>query len=133
MISMAAVLLGSLAVNAAVNVNHARPGAVFTAMPLHFDPPMDGHSRHTGAIPHPVIAIGHADRDGWVPVAAVSHNPPPHMGETHAMHHYDQHTHAAGIGSFSPGSRVAVGQPTYVHIDNLHHVTQNSGLPAPLA
>ncbi|KJA14149.1 hypothetical protein HYPSUDRAFT_220624 [Hypholoma sublateritium FD-334 SS-4] len=129
MISMAAALLGSLAVNAAVNINHARPGAVFMAQPLHFDPPVAGHSTHSGTIPHPVIAIGHADHEGWVPVAQVSHNPPAHMGETHGMHHYDEHTHAAGLGSFSHGSRVAVGQPTHVHIDNLNHVTQHSGLP----
>lgn len=96
---MAAVFLGSLAVNAAVNVNHARPGAVFTAMPMHFVPHVDGHTARTGTIPHPVIAIGHADQDGFVPVAAVSHNPPPHMGVTHGMHHYDQHTRAAGFGA----------------------------------
>ena len=86
---MAAVFLGSLAVNAAVNVNHARPGAVFMAKPLHFDPQIPGHSTHTGAIPHPVIAIGHADAQGWVPVAQVSHNPPPHMGETRSMQQRD--------------------------------------------
>lgn len=130
MISVATVFLGSLAVNAAVNINHARPGAVFMAQPLHFYPPVPGHSTHSGTIPHPVIAIGHANHEGWVPVAQVSHNPPPHMGLTHSMHYYDRHTqHELGFGGFTHGSHVAVGHPTEVHIDNLNHVTQNSGLP----
>ena len=42
--SVAAVLLGSLVVNAApmpdVQPHHVQPGSVFTAKPVHFDPPL---------------------------------------------------------------------------------------------
>ncbi|KJA26915.1 hypothetical protein HYPSUDRAFT_213031 [Hypholoma sublateritium FD-334 SS-4] len=135
-ISLAVVLLGSLAVNAApmpaVKANHVHPGSVFVAKPVHFDPPHPGHSASTGARNHPVIALGHPDHDGWVPVAAVSHNHPAHMGETHEAHHYDGHTHADGHGSFSAGSHIAVQKPTHVHIDDLHHVSADSNLPARL-
>lgn len=81
-----------------------------------------GNSEHTGTIPHPVIALSHPDANGWVPVAAVSHNHPGHMAETHAANHYDLHSHNAGLGHFEPGSRIAVGHPTHVHVDDLHHV-----------
>ncbi len=43
-ISLAAVLLGSLLVNAApmpaVSAHHVKPGSVFTAKPAHFQPPL---------------------------------------------------------------------------------------------
>ena len=153
-ISLAAVLLGSFVANAApmpaVAEHHVKPGAVYTAKPAHFDPPLvrikyyqslsipnfclttdqPGHSStHGSASGHPVVALGHPDHEGWVPVAAVSHNHPEHMGETHDASHYHQNTHAAGTGSFNAGSRIAVAAPTHVHVSNLNHVHPDSNLP----
>ncbi len=44
------------------------------------------------------------------------------MAETHAAYHYDLHTHDAGMGQFQRGSRIAIGHPTHVHVNDLHHV-----------
>ncbi|KAF8894191.1 hypothetical protein CPB84DRAFT_1848529 [Gymnopilus junonius] len=135
-VSVAAVLLASVVVNAAplpmpaVSAHHVKPGGVFMAKPVNFDPPLPGHSTTTGARNHPVIALDHPSHDGWVPVAVVSHNHPEHMqGAIHEAHHYDHNTHAAGVGSFSAGSQIAVGHPTHVHIDDMHHVSPDSNLP----
>ena len=62
-------------------------------------------------------------------MAAVSHNPPAHMGTTHDASRYDAHTRAAGTGGFSSGSRVAVGAPTHVHVSNLNYIHPESNLP----
>lgn len=62
-------------------------------------------------------------------MVAVSHNHPAHMGTTHDASHYDKHTYAAGHGEFSPGSRIAVGAPTHVHVSNLNPMNIESGMP----
>ena len=89
-----------------------------------------GHSGPSGHRNHPVIALSHPDHEGWVPVAVVSHNHPEHMqGAVHDAHHYHEHTAAAGHGSFSEGSKIAVGNPTHVHVSNLNMVSPDSNLP----
>ncbi|PPR06923.1 hypothetical protein CVT26_004110 [Gymnopilus dilepis] len=99
----AAVLLASVVVNAAplpfpgVPTHHVRPGSVFMAKPMHFDPPLPEHLTNSGARNHPVVALDQPDRQGYVPVAVVSH----------------QH-----------GNHV-----TYVHHDDMHHVSSDSVLP----
>ncbi|KAF8894190.1 hypothetical protein CPB84DRAFT_1748521 [Gymnopilus junonius] len=129
-IAAAAVLLASIVVNAAVPAHHVRPGAVFVAKPAHFEPPEPGHSGPSGHRNHPVIALDHPNHEGWVPVAVVSHNHPEHMQQHVAnAQHYDHHTHAEGGEVSTTGSQVALGHPTHVHIDDLHHVSHDSGLP----
>ncbi|PPR00840.1 hypothetical protein CVT26_012475 [Gymnopilus dilepis] len=132
----AVVLLASVVVNAApfpmphVSAHHVKPGGVFMAKPVHFDPPLPGHSTTTGARNHPVIALDHPDHNGYVPVAVVSHNHPEHMAqEVHDAHHYHAHTEHAGIGAFNHGSKIAVGHVTYVHHEDMHHVSPDSNLP----
>ena len=39
LLSLAAILFGSLVANAAVAPHHVHPGSVFVAKPVHFDPP----------------------------------------------------------------------------------------------
>ncbi|PPQ75269.1 hypothetical protein CVT26_014783 [Gymnopilus dilepis] len=132
----AAVLLSSVVVNAApmpmpaVSAHHVKPGGVFMAKPVHFDPPLPGHSTTSGARNHPVIALDHPNKHGMVPVAVVSHNHPSHMQqEVHDAHHYDRHTKHAGTGSFDHGSQIAVGHVTHVHHEDLHMVSPDSNLP----
>ncbi|KJA22502.1 hypothetical protein HYPSUDRAFT_54842 [Hypholoma sublateritium FD-334 SS-4] len=133
-ISLAAVLLGSIMVNAApaVTAHHVEPGNLYVAKPAHFEPQHPGDSGPSGHRNHPVVALSHPDANGYVPVAVVSHNHPEHMGRTQNAQHFDEHTHAAGHGGFETGSRMATARPVHVHVDDLHHVNTESGLPARL-
>ena len=152
-ISLAAVLLGSFVVNtaAAVTAHHVQPGNLYMAKPAHFEPQhvcwtvllfscvgidkssiQEGDTGPSGHRNHPVVALSHPDANGWVPVAAVSHNHPAHMGATQNAQHFDTHTHAEGRGGFEAGSRIATARPVHVHVDDLHHVNAESGLPTHL-
>lgn len=149
-ISLAALLLGSVAVNAAVTAHHVQPGNLYVAKPAHFSPQhvclsfcklcldlqgielQEGDTGPSGHRNHPVVALSHPDAHGWVPVAAVSHNHPEHMGPTENAQRFDHDTHHGGHGGFEAGSRVATARPVHVHVDDLHHVNTESGLPARL-
>ena len=76
-----------------------------------------------------MVALSHPDAHGYVPVVAVSHNHPAHMGPTEGAHHFDQHTRHAGGDGFGHGSRIATARPVHVHVDDLHHVSHDSTLP----
>jgi len=133
--TLAGVLAGALLVAAvpldsrAVHGEDVHHGSVFRASPVHFEPQHPGNSVHSGSERHPVIAVGHPDRHGYVPVVSVSHNHPDHMSDNiHGAHHYDQHTNK----KFQAGSGIAVGNPVHVHKDDLHYVGPNSHLPQQL-
>jgi len=133
--TLAGVLAGSLLVAAAplesraVHGHDVHVGSVFRASPVHFTPEHPGNSVHTGSERHPVVAVGHPNSHGYVPVVSVSHNHPDHMTDNvHGAHHYDRHTEK----KFQPGSGIAVGNPVHVHKDDLHYVGHNSHLPQQL-
>ncbi|KJA15472.1 hypothetical protein HYPSUDRAFT_220034 [Hypholoma sublateritium FD-334 SS-4] len=131
-ISLAALLLGSVAVNAAVTAHHVQPGNLYVAKPAHFSPQHEGDTGPSGHRNHPVVALSHPDAHGWVPVAAVSHNHPAHMGPTENAQRFDHDTHHGGHGGFESGSRIATARLVHVHVDDLHHVNADSGLPTHL-
>ncbi len=91
-----------------------------------------GDTGASGHRNHPVVALSHPDANGWVPVAAVSHNHPAHMGNTENAQRFDTHTHHEGRGGFESGSTIATERPVHVHVDDLHHVNHESGLPTHL-